>query len=58
MDTNLIVGKLVLMADVIAIIMLADVMPMICADVIGIKLCGLCGRWGATMVDVMTTCIG
>ena len=30
MDTKLIVGKLVLMEDVIAIIMLADVMPMIC----------------------------
>ena len=30
MDTNLIVCRLVLMADVVAIIVLADVMPMIC----------------------------
>ena len=30
MDTNLIVGKLVLRADVVAIIVLADVMPTIC----------------------------
>ena len=39
MDTNLIVGKLLLMADIVAITMLGDIMPMIVADVIAIKLC-------------------
>ena len=34
MDTHLIVGRLVLMADVVVIIMLADVIPMICGNVI------------------------
>ena len=57
MDTNLIVGKLVLMADVVDIIMLTDVMPLICGRCY-CHLCWLCGRWKAMVVDVMTTCIG
>ena len=39
MNTNLIVGKLVLMADVVAIIVLADFVAKFVADVIAIKVC-------------------
>ena len=39
------------MADVIAIILLADVMPNVVADVMPL----IYGRWKATVVDVVTT---
>ena len=42
------------MADVIAIIVLADVMSNIVADVIATSML-ICGRWKATMVDAVTT---
>ena len=43
------------MADVIAIFMLADVVPYVLADVTASKICLFCGRWKATVVDVATT---
>ena len=40
--------RLVLMVDVIAIIVLADVIPNVVADVIPL----ICGRWKATVVEL------
>ena len=42
------------MADVIAIFILADVMPKVVADVIASKIYVFCGIWKATVVDVAT----
>ena len=58
MNTTLIVGKMVLVADGIALIVLADVVPKIFGRCYCHIVCWLCGRWKATVVDVMTTCIG
>ena len=57
MKTNLIVGKFVLMADVVAIIVLADVVLKFVADVIVTQVCYMCGRCKATVVGVLNTCI-
>ena len=43
------------MADVIAIFILADVVPKVGADVIASKIYIFCDRWKATLVDVVTT---
>ena len=48
---------MILIADVIAIIVLADVMPKVVADVMPLKYV-VCGRWKATVADVVTTQLG
>ena len=53
MDTSLIVSKFVLMADVVVIIVLANVIEMICSRCY----CHLSMLIGTTVVDVMTKCI-
>ena len=46
--------KLIFMADVIAMFILADVVPKVVAAIIANKVCLFCGRWKATVVDATT----